>query len=326
MRSEILDMIRQQQPGQYLSGEEISRQLAVSRTAIWKHIQALKQDGYEIEAHSRLGYILRRAPDLLLPDELETRLSTKFIGRKIYYRSEVDISTNDIAKQLATKGCPEGQIVVTEAQQGGRGRIARTWFSPFGKGIWFSLVLRPSFRLQDAPKCTLMAAVAVNKAIKKLSKVNCGIKWPNDILFEGKKLVGILTEMSAEIDVINYVVIGIGVNVNIGDEDFPPELAAIATSLMIASGSKISRLELIVAILAELESLYTEALRDGFLSILDQWRAESVTLGQQVDVYGFGRQFSGLAFDIDGDGALLVKTPEGIEKVLAGDVSIRFRK
>ncbi|MBP2655847.1 MAG: birA [Firmicutes bacterium] len=326
MRSEILDMMRRQQPGQYLSGEEISRQLAVSRTAIWKHIRALRQDGYDIEAHSRLGYILRQVPDLLLPNEIESRLSTKFIGRKIYYRSEVDISTNDVAKQLAAEGCPEGQVVVAEAQHGGRGRLARTWFSPFGKGIWFSLVLRPSFRLQDAPKCTLMAAVAVNKAIKKFTKVNCGIKWPNDILFDGKKLVGILTEMSAEIDAINYVVIGIGVNVNIPAEEFPPELAAIATSLMVASRDKISRLGLIAAILGELESLYTEVLRDGFSSILDQWRDESVTLGQQVDVFGFGNHFSGLALDIDSDGALLVQTPEGVEKVMAGDVSIRFLK
>ncbi|MBP2650354.1 MAG: BirA bifunctional protein, biotin operon repressor and biotin/acetyl-CoA-carboxylase ligase [Firmicutes bacterium] len=324
MRSEILEMIRKI-PGQYLSGEEISRRFTVSRTAVWKHIQALKSEGYDIEAHSRLGYRLRQSPDLLLPGEIEAHLKTKTLGRNIYYQAEFETSTNDVAKQMAAIGCPEGQVVVGETQKGGRGRLARNWFSPYSKGIWFSIVLRPNFRLQDAPKCTMMAAVAINRAIKKVANINSGIKWPNDIMFGGKKLVGILTEMSAEVDVINYVIIGVGINVNISNDDFPSELQMVATSLMLATGTSVSRLELLLAVLVELEIVYNEAVEHGFSRILDQWRTQSVTLGRNVDVYGFGSSFSGLALDIDDDGALLVQTDNGVEKVVAGDVSIRAR-
>ncbi|MBP2645130.1 MAG: birA [Firmicutes bacterium] len=315
MRSEIVEMFRKQ-PGEYLSGEEISRRLTVSRTAIWKHMQALKSEGYDIEAHPRLGYRLRQTPDLMLPGEIEACLTTSFLGRNIHYRAAFPVSTNDIAKQLAEAGCPEGQIVVAETQAGGRGRLTRNWFSPYAKGIWFSLVLRPNFRLQDAPKCTLLAAVAVNKAIKKVAGIDSG----------DKKLVGILTEMSAQIDGINYVVIGIGINVNIEKEEFPSELKESATSLLIAAGHPISRLELLQEVLAEIEKLYNDTKSKGFAQILDEWRIQSLTLGHIVDVFGLGHEFSGRAIDIDADGALLVDTGAAIEKVMAGDVSIRYKK
>lgn len=322
MRTKILEILRKC-PEEYLSGEEISRQLEVSRTAIWKHMQTLKQAGYEIEAHPRRGYRLQNRPDLLLPYEIRETLGSKILGKKdIFYFSDIE-STNNEAKKQANLGCPEGSIVLSESQNKGRGRLSRGWFSPQGKGIWLSIVLRPPFNPYDAPKCTLLAAVAVTKAIRKVTQVECGIKWPNDILYQGKKIVGILTEMSAEIDAINHVVIGMGINVNIDQEEFPVELREIATSLSVVKGQEISRLSLLNAILMELEEMYSKVVELGFVEMLDEWRQLSITLGKNVNVVGSGRDFSGLAINIDQDGALLVETSECVERVLAGDVSIR---
>ena len=322
MRKIILELLGQH-PEQYVSGEEISRQLAVSRTAIWKHMQTLKQAGYEIESHPRLGYRLKTRPDLLLPYEIRDILRTKIVGQKeIYYFADVE-STNTEAKKQANLGCPEGSISLSEAQTKGRGRLSRSWFSPSGKGIWLSVVLRPPFNPHDAPKCTLMAAVAVTKAIQSMTGIECGIKWPNDILYQGKKIVGILTEMNAEIDAINYIVIGMGINVNIKQQDFPDELTESATSLSVVAGHTISRLSLLNAVLVELEQAYEEVVQYGFSKMLDEWRKLSITLGKKVNVIGSGKEFSGTAVDIDHDGGLLVQTEAGIERVLAGDVSIR---
>ena len=322
MRKIILELLGQH-PEQYVSGEEISRQLAVSRTAIWKHMQTLKQAGYEIESHPRLGYRLKTRPDLLLPYEIRDILRTKIVGQKeIYYFADVE-STNTEAKKQANLGCPEGSISLSEAQTKGRGRLSRSWFSPSGKGIWLSVVFRPPFNPHDAPKCTLMAAVAVTKAIQSMTGIECGIKWPNDILYQGKKIVGILTEMNAEIDAINYIVIGMGINVNIKQQDFPDELTESATSLSVVAGHTISRLSLLNAVLVELEQAYEEVVQYGFSKMLDEWRKLSITLGKKVNVIGSGKEFSGTAVDIDHDGGLLVQTEAGIERVLAGDVSIR---
>ncbi|MBC8015632.1 MAG: biotin--[acetyl-CoA-carboxylase] ligase, partial [Sporomusaceae bacterium] len=278
MRKRILELLGQH-PEEYVSGEEISRQLAVSRTAIWKHMQTLKQAGYEIEAHPRLGYRLKTRPDLLLPYEIRDTLCTKMLGqREIYYFADVE-STNTEAKKQANLGCPEGSIALSEAQTKGRGRLSRSWFSPAGKGIWLSVVLRPPFNPHDAPKCTLLAAVAVTKAIQSMTGIECGIKWPNDILYQGKKIVGILTEMNAEIDAINYIVIGMGINVNINQQEFPDELRSSATSLSMAAGRAISRLSLLNAVLVELEQAYEDVIQHGFSKMLDEWRRLSVTLG-----------------------------------------------
>lgn len=321
MRARILELLRRHS-GNYVSGEEISQSLGVSRTAVWKHIRELKHSGYTIEAHPRRGYSLLQAPDLLLPQEIRTRLNSSVLGREIRYFDTTQ-STNNEAKKLAAEGCPEGMLVVAECQNAGRGRLSRGWFSPAGKGIWMSVVLRPPFSPQEAPKCTLMAAVAVNNAIREIAHIDSGIKWPNDILYNGRKLVGILTEMNAEMDAINYVVIGMGINVNIDESEFPEELSAIASSISAAAGYKIDRVGLLSAILKHLEKSYTEAVQNGFGSLLDEWRAQSITLGQEVDVIGSNRNFSGIAVNIDDDGALLVKKGDSLERVLAGDVSIR---
>lgn len=321
MRHQILKLLRCHDKD-FLSGEELSGKLSVSRTAVWKQIQSLKNEGYDIEAHPRLGYALRGVPDRMLANEIKDKLQTAVFGTKIHYFSEIG-STNNEAKSLAAKGEPEGTVVIAERQSTGRGRLARGWFSPPGKGIWFSLILRPPFLPCHAPQCTLLAAVAVTRAIRRMTNLPCGIKWPNDILLAGKKLVGILTEMSAEMDRINYVVIGIGLNVNFETDDFPPELHPIASSLQIAAGHPVPRVDLLCVILQEMEQLYYEALQDGFGGVLAKWRELSVTLGQAVDVCAPDEQYSGIAADIDHEGALLVDTDQGRQRVIAGDVSIR---
>lgn len=320
-RSAILEVLRAH-TGQFVSGEELGRRLSISRTAVSKQIQKLRQEGYDIESAASQGHRLRQLPDLLRPEEVIPRLTTRILGSAISYYSQIG-STNDEAKKRAIAGCAEGTLVITETQLGGRGRLSRGWFSPVSKGIWFSVVLRPPFPPQEAPKCTLMAAVALNRAIRDVAGVSCGIKWPNDILCNGRKLVGILTEMSAEMDAINYIVLGMGINVNMEAAEFPADLQGIATSILMETGRPLSRLDLLVRVLERLEELYLAVKESGFASVLDAWRGETVTIGRRVNVVAPDKTFQGTAVDIDVDGALLVQTELGVEKVLAGDVSIR---
>jgi len=323
MRSRILYILKN--AADYVSGEEIAKKLQVSRTAVWKHIRELRAAGYTIESHPRNGYKLVEAPDLLLPGEVKSRLRTRWLGRELRYYKSVD-STNRIAKLFDEENLPEGSVAVSEEQTGGKGRLSRGWLSPLYKGIWFSVLLRPKFLPQEAPKCTLMAAVAIVRAIENVAGIQCGIKWPNDILCGGRKLVGILTEMNAEMERIHYVVIGMGVNVNLDKEDYPEELQDVGISLKMVKGEKIDRLALFVEILGQLEAFYDDVCQNGFSRVFAEWRRYSVTLGQEVNVIGADRTFSGKAIDIDADGALLVETDGQIVKVLAGDVSIRPKK
>ena len=325
MRSRILELLRKAGEA-YMSGEEIAGKLGVSRTAVWKHVKELREAGYKIKSRSRSGYTLEETPDCLLPGEIKNGLRTRFVGKDIVFFEEVD-STNRVAKQLAQKGAAAGAVVVAEAQGKGRGRLERPYFSPAGKGIWFSVILRPHILPQEAPKCTLLAAVAVAMAMKRFG-LKAEIKWPNDILHEGKKLTGILTEMSAELDRVNYIVIGTGVNVNMEEKDFPEELRGKATSLAIMKGEKLPRVAFFQAVLEALDELCTVLEEEGFAPIVAHWREYAVTLGQDVHVIGAtGRgSFDGRAVDIDEEGALLVETADGVRRVLAGDVSIRPKK
>ena len=325
LRSRILELLRKAGEA-YMSGEEIAGKLGVSRTAVWKHVKELREAGYKIKSRSRSGYTLEETPDCLLPGEIKNGLRTRFVGKDIVFFEEVD-STNRVAKQLAQKGAAAGAVVVAEAQGKGRGRLERPYFSPAGKGIWFSVILRPHILPQEAPKCTLLAAVAVAMAMKRFG-LKAEIKWPNDILHEGKKLTGILTEMSAEIDRINYIVIGTGINVNMEEEEFPEELRAKATSLSIMKGERLPRVAFFQAVLEALDELCIVLEEDGFAPIIARWREYAVTLGQEVHVIGaIGKDsFDGRAVDIDEEGALLVEAEGGVRRVLAGDVSIRPKK
>lgn len=322
MRKKILELLRKsgERP---LSGEEISRQLEVSRTAIWKHIQTLKNEGYDIESVPKKGYILKESPNRLFPQEILSRLQTRWLGHNICYRDSID-STNTLAKGLANEGCPNGLVVVAEEQGAGKGRLSRGWISPYAKGIWFSVVLKPPFLPQEASKCTLLAAVAVVKAVNKIAGVHAAIKWPNDILLMGRKLVGILTEMNAEFGHINYVVIGTGINTNATPDDYPEDVKDIAVSVADAATEQFTRVDLLCDILKNMEDLYEKALLDGFAPILEEWRKYSCTLGQEVKVMATDCTYFGKAEDIDEDGLLIVRKVDGtLEKVMAGDVSIR---
>jgi len=322
MRKTIVELLKNAGEN-FISGESIAGKLGVSRTAVWKHIQKLRENGYEIISSERRGYKLKDAPDLLLPNEIQIGLDTKIIGLNMEYYPSVD-STNRVAKALAYHGAEEGTIVVAEEQTGGKGRLDRTFYSPRVKGIWFSVILRPKILPKEAPKCTLMAAVAVAEAMNHFN-LKAEIKWPNDIMFDGRKLVGILTEMTGEIGKITYLVIGVGINVNIRREEFPEELQGVATSLLEMSGEELSRVELFRAVLEEFDKIYIEVKAAGFDRVIERWKKYNVTLGKQIQVIsaGDGETFTGKAVDLNADGALVVETAQGRQTVYAGDVSIR---
>lgn len=320
MRNEILDYFRKAD-GNFVSGQQISKDLHVSRTAIWKHINVLKERGYIFESSTRKGYRLIYAPNLLTPLEIDSALHTETFGRHVVYLESTQ-STNEEAKKIAREGAEEGTIVVAEEQITGHGRLARGFYSPFAKGIWFSLILRPKFFPMEASKCTLLAAVGVCRGIRRMGLADAGIKWPNDILVHGKKLVGILTLMSTSMEKIDYIIMGIGINTGIKKNEFPEDFREGATSFL-NEGINVSRKDLLAAILGELEKEYSIAQDEGFDKVLDDWRALSVTLGQEVRVIFGDDSYTGKAVDIDRDGCLLVNTGSEVKRVIAGDVSIR---
>ncbi len=312
--------------GNFVSGEEIAGKLKVTRASIWKNIQTLKKFGYDIESRGKLGYKLNQMADLLLPAAIQSGLNTKIVAadNRMVHKISVD-STNKLAKRLAYEGAADGTVIVAEEQTGGKGRLERKFFSPRGKSILFSLILRPKCLPKDAPKFTLMAAVAVSNAMTRFN-LPAQIKWPNDIMFDGRKVVGILTELSAQIEKINYIVVGIGINANIAREDFPADIKKIAASLSEINGGKISRIDFFRAVLEECDELYNTINAEGFAKIFAQWRKYNITLGREVKVISAdtGESFFGVAEDIDEDGALIVDTENGRQTLYAGDVSIRF--
>ncbi len=300
----------------YTSGEELSRFLKISRTAIWKHIENLRQEGYSIVALPHLGYKLTARPDKLSSVELSYRLNTKIMGRRIYSYNQTS-STNDIAYRLGQEGAPEGTCVLAEAQEKGRGRLGRVWESPRGKGIYLSVILRPKISPQQAPQITLMASLAVAAAIREVTSLEALIKWPNDILIKGKKVCGILTEMSAELDSIKFLVLGIGVNVNTKKEDLP----RLASSLREELGQEVYRLDLAQSLLRKLDFYYHLFKEEGFRKIRKDWCNLNSMLGARVKVVCPNKKIEGLVQDIDQDGAMVVRLDNGFqEKVLSGDV------
>ena len=324
MKRKIIDMLKGA-AGKFVSGETIADELNVTRTAIWKSIQSLKKFGYDIESRGKLGYKLNRMADLLLPAAVQSDLNTKIIAveNNFIHKDSVE-STNQLAKKLAYDGAADGTVIVAESQTGGKGRLERKFFSPRGKGIYFSLILRPKCLPKDAPKFTLMAAVAVANAMQRFN-LPAQIKWPNDIMFDGRKVVGILTELSAQIEKVNYIVVGIGINVNIAPKDFPADIKKVAASLSEINGGEISRLDFFRAVLEEFDKLYCTIDTEGFKKIFEHWKKFNITIGREVKVISAetGESFFGIAEDIDEDGALIVKTNNGRQTLYAGDVSIR---
>ncbi len=300
----------------FLSGEEMSKALKMSRSAIWKHIRHLRQDGYKIEAVTHKGYRLVACPDKLLPEEIKIGLRTKILGKKIVYYESID-STMDIASQLAFQGASEGTVVCAETQAKGRGRLGRNWASPKGKSIYTSIVLRPKVLLNEVSGLTLLLAVAVSKAIKLTAGVDARIKWPNDILVNEKKVAGILTELNGEMDRVNFIIAGIGINVNERKKILPEG----ASSLSEETKRKISRICLLQEVLKQIEDQYLIFQQKGFSSIFDQWRELSITLNKKVKIIESTGFIEGQAVDIDNQGALLIKKKNGtIVKKTSGEV------
>jgi BirA family biotin operon repressor/biotin-[acetyl-CoA-carboxylase] ligase len=300
----------------YVSGEEMSEQLKVSRAAVWKYIDQMRQDGYEIAAVPHLGYKLESSPDKIFAHELAFGLKTKVIGQNIV-AMETAGSTMDEAFRRGMEGAVEGTLVCAEAQTKGRGRLGRGWVSPKGKGIYCSLILRPKFAPGQMPQLTLMTAVALAEAIQKATRVHALIKWPNDLLVGNQKLAGILTELRAETDQIKFVVIGMGLNVNTDGNHLPPE----ATSLKKETGAHVNRIALLQEILLSLEAWYGVLKRKGPPAIIDEWKKRSATLKKRVRVSDNSGTIEGMAMDLDADGGLLIRQDSGlIIKKMAGDV------
>jgi len=327
IKEAVLMMLKSSAPG-HLSGEEMAESLKTSRTTVWKAIKALQESGYRISGSTKLGYCLLGVTDLLHPYEIMDGLQNEIIaGRRelIHHFLLVD-STNTRLKLLAEEGAPEGTIVLAEEQTAGKGRLGRLWTAPRGKGIWLSILLKPFKPLEEISIFTLVTAVAVTRALKKkLPELEPGIKWPNDILLGGRKICGILTELKAEADRIDYLITGLGVNYTIMPDDFPPELRETATSVLMESeGAIVSRAEMAREILQEMELVYREYLDSGTGKILDQWREYNVTLGRDVTISNIRESYSGRALDIDSDGALLIAGPDGaIRKFVAGEVTTK---
>jgi len=318
MKQRILKHIRK--ANTYISGEELSRICDISRAGIWKHIQELKHDGYDIEAVPNLGYRFVAPPDKLLPEEIKSGLDTKIIGKNIYHYDVVS-STMDTAFKLALESLDEGTVVCAESQHAGRGRLGRSWVSPKSKGIYLSVILRPHFSPNETPRLTLLTALAVCEAIKKTTGLDCQIKWPNDILVNEKKVGGILTELNAEMDRTKFVILGIGVNVNTKKSFLPSG----ATSLKEEKTEAVSRIELTREILRQIDHLYLLFQKEGFSAILEKIKHLSSTLNKRVKAISQGKEIEGQAADIDKDGALLIRRDSGfIEKIYTGDI-IRLR-
>lgn len=306
-----------------VAGTELSQQLGISRAAIWARIEELRALGYEIAASPHLGYSLQNTPDVLHGDDLVSRVGrVKVIGRDIRVFRETE-STSDIIEKLARDGVAEGAVVFAESQTRGRGRLGRKWMSPPDKGLWFSVLLRPNCAPQAVTQITIAVSVSLVRAIHLATGIRAEIKWPNDVLIGGKKVAGILTELSAEVDTVKHVVIGIGMDVNLGADEFPPELREIATSLSIVKGAPIDRPSLAAAVLKELDNDYARIRNGQFQAVSEEWEKRCSTLGRNIAVLTGPNRRAGRAESLDADGALLLRTEHGrLERITGGDVSL----
>jgi len=319
MRDSILRALQEEG---LVSGEQLGQRFNISRTAVWKHVNELRRIGYEIDSSPRTGYSFVKSPDLVIPEEIALGLNTSIMGRRILYREEVT-STQDEAGEVARKGAEEGVVVISERQTKGRGRKGRLWSSPPREGLYFSTILRPNLKPNQIVQIPLIAGVAVCKAIRKVTPLEPRIKWPNDITIGGKKVAGILAEMSCDMDRVDHIVLGIGVNVNTRCSLLPEPTRGIATSLAENCGEYVSRVRLVQSILAEFDALYTAFLASGFDALREEWKALDSTVGSWVKVSDAEGEIKGKALDIDGEGFLLVRKENGnVKRVISGDVSL----
>lgn len=318
-RETILSLFNQTPDG-FVSGEQISEELGVSRTAVWKHIRNLRQAGYQIEAIPSRGYQLLKSPDVLMPEAIQSGLGCRVVGSRVLSFDETD-STNLQACRLGDQGEAEGLVVIADRQRSGKGRMGRVWESPGGVNLYASILLRPPVLPFEAPKLTFLSAVAVCRAVKRCAGLQPTVKWPNDILLNGAKVAGLLNEMSSETDQVHYVVLGIGVNLNMRPEQFPDDLRYPATSLAMEGGSQVSRLDFTRALLEEVDALYQVYLDLGSEPIFSAWIELCDLTGKPVEVDCNDVRIEGTMDGLAEDGALLIRTKTGkIESVYAGDV------
>ncbi|NLX76218.1 MAG: biotin--[acetyl-CoA-carboxylase] ligase [Clostridiaceae bacterium] len=310
--------------GRFVSGEQISEELGISRTAVWKHILKLKEEGHSIQSTNRLGYQLVNSGDIYDRSSVLSKLNTKILGRNLFFFDEID-STNDELKKMAADGAPDGTVVIARYQSAGRGRRGRTWQSDADAGIYMSVLLRPELAPDAVQSITLAASSAVCRALEKYVPDRMGIKWPNDILINNRKVCGILTEMTAEPDKVQAIILGIGLNVLQKEDDFSGELKETATSLCLNTDREISRSLLVAEILHELEDLYLNFIEKGSgAKFMDIWRSFSITIGRDIIIYQGDNKWQAKALDILDDGRLLVETPDGMRHtILSGEISIR---
>ena len=309
--------------GQPISGQQLADDYGLSRTAIWKHIKELEEEGFGIDTVKKKGYVLTSSPDSLQAAKIDQYLTTKRFGRNIHYYVSCP-TTQSIAHQLAQAGEPDGSIVICEEQTAGKGRLARAWTSTQGKGIWMSVIIRPEIPPTKAPQLTLVAAVAVTRAIEDIAQVRPEIKWPNDLLINGKKCTGILTELQADIDRVHSIILGIGVNVNQLPSDFPEEIQSIATSIQMVTGKPVDRAELVARILHHLENYTDLYVQHGFEPLKILWESYSCTLGKRIKATMIHQQIEGVALGITNEGILQVKTDDGeIHGIYSADIEIQ---
>jgi BirA family biotin operon repressor/biotin-[acetyl-CoA-carboxylase] ligase len=322
LKEEILAVLKSN-PGVYISGQSLSERLSVSRTAVWKYINALKEEGYEIESVSKRGYRLVASPDLLTGDEVSPFLETKCIGRNYFHFDTLE-STNTKAKELAAEPGLDGAVVVSEEQTTGKGRLGRQWVSPKHRGIWMSVILKPEIEPAAVPRIVHVAAAAVVLALREIG-ISPSVKWPNDIILNGKKICGILTEMSGEINRVDFVVVGIGINANLELQDIPSDIRSKASSLFIETGSEVERKALSAKVLNHFEALYLDFLETGTIDAsVKICRESSILLGREIRIISRNKERKAKAVDISIDGELIVQFEDGrIEPISSGEVSVR---
>lgn len=309
----------------FASVAELAKRAGEPTERVTARLIELRRLGFEIEERPHVGCRLVASPDALLPDDLQSRLDAKIVGNNILVFQETE-STNAVVERMALNGAREGLVVFAESQTKGRGRMGRKWVSPRGKGLWFSVLVRPQFPPAAVTRLTILTAVAVAKAVRDTTRLDARIKWPNDILVNGKKIAGILTEMLSEADTIRHAIIGIGLDVRCSPSDFPPEVRPVASSLEHEANAKFSRPEIAARILSLMELYYAKA-HSRFDEIVDEWANLSTSLGKRVNVTIGSRRIEGTVQALDGDGALLVRRDNGsIEKIVGGDLVLERKQ
>jgi BirA family transcriptional regulator, biotin operon repressor / biotin---[acetyl-CoA-carboxylase] ligase len=307
---------------QWVSGEELSHRLGISRTAVWKQINNLKADGHRIMSAPKKGYRLEQIADLISADGLHAMVQTRVMGRQAVRVLQETDSTNLQAKIMAGRKAAEGTLIVADAQTLGRGRRGRTWHSPPGRNIHASLILRPKLAPSQAPQVTLMAAVALARTLEVSAALDAKIKWPNDVMVGGKKIAGILTEISTDMESVDYVVVGFGINVNMRKSEMPQALRPIATSILMEKGTETSRAHLLCTLMENIEAAYDLLNDQGFGPVMQQWRSMTDIIGQRVCVDVMGRRHTGTVEAVDDDGVLILKDNQGVlHRILSGDVT-----